>query len=280
MITALDHIVLLCPDLDEGVEYYRKLFGADPVWRAAGEGSQTAVFDARNTTLELMAPHGEGAVSDKLQAMTQDGPRLTSLAYRSDAIGDDHYALGRRGLAPSEVADGASEDLGTGQKRSWKRFRLPDQHMAGIKSFVLELTEGNLPSGASESGAITALDHIVINTPNPERAVATYGARLGLRFALDRLAEQWKTRFLFFRLGDLTLEIIHRLDQDHNPDDHDSLWGITWAVEDLGAAHARLGAAGLNISEIRQGRKPGSHVFTVRDGTLSVPTLFIQHDKK
>ena len=280
MITALDHIVLLCPDIDEGVECYRKLFGVDPVWRAAGEGSQTAVFNAGNTALEVMAPHGDGAVADKLRAMTKDGPRLTSLAYRSDAIADDHYTLGRRGLGPSEVTDGASEDLTTGQKRSWKRFRIPDEHMAGIKSFILEPTEGELPSSASESGAITALDHIVINTPSPERAVATYGARLGLRFALDRLAEQWKTRFLFFRLGGLTLEIIHRLDQDHNPDDDDSLWGITWAVEDLEAAHTRLGAEGFNISEIRKGRKPGSRVFTIRDGTLNVPTLFIQHDKK
>ena len=280
MITALDHIVLLCPEIDEGVECYRKLFGADPVWRAAGEGSQTAVFDAGNTALELMAPHGEGAVADKLRAMTKDGPRLTSLAYRSDAITDDHYAFGRRGLAPSEVTGGESEDLGTGQKRSWKRFRVPHGRMAGIKSFILEPSEGELPSTASESGAITALDHIVINTPNPERAVATYGARLGLRFALDRVAEQWKTRFLFFRLGGLTLEIIHRLDQTHSADDNDSLWGITWAVEDLEAAHVRLGASGLDISEIRQGRKPGSRVFTVRDGTLNVPTLFIQHDKK
>jgi hypothetical protein len=31
---------------------------------------------------------------------------------------------------------------------------------------------------------------------------------------------------------------------------------------------------------MRKGRKPGSHIFTVRNGTLNVPTLFISHDPK
>ena len=126
-------------------------------------------------------------------------------------------------------------------------------------------------------GAATSLDHLVINTPNPERAVATYGARLGLRFALDRTAEQWKTRFLFFRLGGLTLEIIHRLGEDHDLAANDAIWGLTWETDDLMAARSRLEAAGLDVSEIRTGRKPGSEIFTVRNGTQGVPTLFIAH---
>jgi len=129
-------------------------------------------------------------------------------------------------------------------------------------------------------GAATALDHLVINTPNPERAVATYGARLGLRFALDRTAEQWKTRFLFFRVGGLTLEVIHRLGEDHAPEDSDSIWGLTWETDDLEAAYARLSAAGRDVSELRTGRKPGSKVFTVRDGTQNIPTLFIAHSPR
>ena len=185
----------------------------------------------------------------------------------------------RRGLGPSDINDGESQDSSSGAKRSWKRFRLPDEKMAGVKSFVLEPISGELPKPTPEEGAVTALDHLVINTPNPERTVATYGARLGLRFALDRTAEQWNTRFLFFRLGDLTLEIIHRLDQASDSGGDDRLWGITWAVDDLEAAHQRLNALGRDISDIRTGRKPGSRVFTVRDGTLNVPTLFIQHDK-
>jgi hypothetical protein len=32
----------------------------------------------------------------------------------------------------------------------------------------------------------------------------------------------------------------------------------------------------IEVSEIRTGRKPGTRVFTVKDGTLGVPTLVLQ----
>jgi len=276
MITALDHIVLLCPGIEAAVDDYTLLFGANPVWRASHDGVATAVFSVGNTALEIMAPDGEGEVADKLRAMTADGAKPTSLAYRTDDIAAAHHLLARRGLDPSDVGDGDSADIQTGAKRHWKRLRVPDTKMAGIKSLVLELTDGELPKPQQEKGAVTRLDHIVINTPNPERAVATYGARLGLRFALDRTAEQWKTRFLFFKIGDLTFEVIHRLGEAHNAQGNDTIWGMTWEVDNLAASRDRLMAAGRDVSEIRTGRKPGTTVFTIRDGTQDVPTLFIE----
>jgi acetylornithine deacetylase/succinyl-diaminopimelate desuccinylase-like protein len=38
---------------------------------------------------------------------------------------------------------------------------------------------------------------------------------------------------------------------------------------------ARLAAAGFDVSEVRQGRKPGTKVFTVRDAPGGVPTLML-----
>lgn len=279
MITALDHFVLLCPDIESAATDYQTLLGASPVWRAVNDGAATAVFNTGNTAIELMAPSGDGAVADKLREMTAAGARLTSLVYRSDDIAGDHHIMTRRGLRPSEITDDSSQDIGSKARRAWKRFRIPDEKMAGLKSFVLT-PQTELPAPDLSPGAATALDHLVINTPNPERAVATYGARLGLRFALDRTAEQWKTRFLFFRVGGLTLEVINRLGTEQDPSENDAIWGLTWETDDLAAAHARLEAAGRDISEIRTGRKPGSEVFTVRDGTQGVPTLFIAHSPR
>ncbi|MEL7033526.1 MAG: VOC family protein [Pseudomonadota bacterium] len=276
MITALDHFVLVCPDLNAAVRDYTLLLGVDPAWRATGDGVGTAVYALGNTALEVMAPDGDGDVADKLREMTTDGAVLTSLVYRSDDIAGDHHLMTRRGLAPSDVSETTSTHQETGATRGWKRFRIPDDKMAGVKTFVLQ-PDAPLPVATPAAGAATALDHLVINTPNPERAVATYGARLGVRFALDRTAEQWKTRFLFFRLGGLTLEVIHRLGEDHQPDANDFIWGLTWETDDLAAAHARLESAGLDVSEMRTGRKPGSEVFTVRNGAQGVPTLFIAH---
>ncbi len=276
MITALDHFVLLCPDINAGIADYTALFGRGPDWNAEGEGVATALFTAGNTSIELMAPQGEGDVADKLRDMTADGAKLTTLVYRSDDLKGDHHLMTRRGLQPSDPSHAVSTDIPSSKMREWDRFRIPDAKMAGIKTFILQ-PENTLKPEKNPEGGITALDHLVINTPNPERAVATYGARLGLRFALDRTAEQWKTRFLFFRIGALTLEVIHRLGDTHNPAADDTLWGLTWATDNLEAAHDRLSQAGLDISDMRTGRKPGSRVFTARTGTLGVPTLFIHH---
>lgn len=279
MITALDHFVLVCPDIEAATEDYTALLGVPAAWQSASDGAAMSVFVVGNTAIELMAPSGAGPVADTLRDMTQDGARLTTLVYRSDDLATDHHLMTRRGLHPTEISNGTSTHLVSGQSRSWKRFRVPDETMAGVKTFLLEPDEP-LRAPEAPSGAVTALDHLVINTPNPERAVANYGARLGLRFALDRTAEQWKTRFLFFRLGGLTLEVIHRLGVTHEPSGPDSIWGLTWETDDLEAAHSRLASLGHNLSEIRTGRKPGTTVFTVRDHTQGVPTLFIAHAKR
>ncbi len=279
MITALDHFVLLCPDIEPATEEYALLLGAAPVWQSDADGAATSVFAVGNTALELMAPSGDGDVATRLREMTANGARMTTLVYRSDDLASDHHLMTRRGLGPSEISSGGSTHRSSGAERTWQRFRIPDDTMAGVKTFILQ-SDAPLMPAVAQPGAATALDHLVINTPNPERAVANYGARLGLRFALDRTAEQWKTRFLFFRLGGLTLEIINRLGQDQDPNDPDFIWGLTWETDDLEAAHARLTASGHDLSEIRTGRKPGTTVFTVRDRTQDVPTLFIAHTKR
>ncbi|RIJ17850.1 glyoxalase [Henriciella mobilis] len=280
MIDALDHIVLVCPEIEAGVAIYSSLLGCEPSWRARADGAATALLSVQNTALELMAPYGAGPVADRLrEIIAERGPGLTSLAFRTGDIAGTHHKLARRGLMPDDITDGESTNLGDSSVRRWKRFRCSDEAMAGIKTFILQ-PESALKIAKPASGAVQSLDHIVINTPNPDRALGLYGAKLGLDLRLDRTAEQWKTRFLFFTTGGLTFEVIHRLGEAHDPDGPDSIWGLTWAVDDLAATHARLSETGLDISDIRTGRKPGSSVFTVRNGTLGVPTLFISHSPR
>ncbi|WP_300377380.1 VOC family protein [Henriciella sp.] len=280
MITGLDHIVLVCPDIESGIAAYQTLLGRAPDWQASTDGTATALFTVQNTALELMAPEGDDGVAPRLrEILSENGPGLTSLAFRTDDIGAAHHKLTRRGLIPETITDGASSNLDSGAIRRWKRFRCKDAETAGIKTFLIEPETPMMPATGAP-GSTHALDHIVIDTPNPDRALGLYGARLGLDLRLDRTAEQWGTRFLFFRTGGLTFEVIHRLGETHDPGTADRIWGLTWVVEELPTAHARLTKAGLDISEIRKGRKPGSSVFTVRNGTLGVPTLFISHSPR
>ena len=99
-----------------------------------------------------------------------------------------------------------------------------------------------------------------------------------MQLRLDRTMEQFSTRFLFFKTGGVIFEIMTSTSAAPDPAGQDRLMGLTYEIDDLDAAHQRLTEAGLDISELRKGRKPGSRVFTVRDGTLGVPTLFITHE--
>lgn len=124
-------------------------------------------------------------------------------------------------------------------------------------------------------GAVRALDHVVIRTGDAESARRLYRDALGLRLALDRSFPDWGVRLLFFRLGGLTVELAASLREAPDPAGADRLWGLSWRVDDVAAARERLARAGRDVSELRAGRKPGTRVFSVRDGTCGVPTLFI-----
>ena len=282
MLTALDHIVLICTDIDIGVSTYSALLGRQPDWRSESPdtGTANALFRLENTALEIVAPHDSPVIAGRFAELLggKEG-RLTSLAFATDDIQDTRRILERRGLMPGDIARGQSRDISSKKSRNWSRFRCDDNACAGIKTFILS-GEASVPFRSVPGGDVSSLDHVVITTPNPDRTIAHYGTRLGLRFALDRTIEAFKTRFLFFRIGGLTLEIIHRIDQDHDIGAHDAFWGLTWEVKNLAAAHARLSDAGLEISDIRTGRKPGSQVFTVRNRSLDIPTLFIAHEER
>jgi len=125
-----------------------------------------------------------------------------------------------------------------------------------------------------EAACVSGLDHVVVRTPNPERAIAFYAGRLGLDLRLDRSNPRWGARLLFFRCGDLVVEIAHDLKKGVS-EEPDHLWGLSWRVPDIAKANARLKAAGIEVSEPRDGRRPGSQVFTVKDRTDGVPTIVI-----
>jgi catechol 2,3-dioxygenase-like lactoylglutathione lyase family enzyme len=114
----------------------------------------------------------------------------------------------------------------------------------------------------------------VIGTPNPDRAVALYGARLGLDFRLDRTNPQWGSRLMFFRAGGAVVEIGAKAGAEAS-DGPDRLSGLAWRVTDPDAVQARLAKAGFDVSEVRTGRKPGTKIFTVRSGVVGAPTVML-----
>lgn len=82
---------------------------------------------------------------------------------------------------------------------------------------------------------------------------------------------------MFFRCGDAIMEIVHDSSVE---DGRDRLWGLSWRVANADAARVCLAAAGVDVSEVRAGMKPGTRVFTVRNQSCGVPTLMIEQGRQ
>lgn len=254
MITGFDHAVIAVSDIAAGVRAYEELLGARAHLGEPRDGVATAIIDTPNLSVELMAPVGEGA--ERLRAALADGGEgLKSLVFAVADIDAAHRRCERVGLAPEAIVEG----------EHGRSFRANTERTHGARLFFMQRRSAS----EAVSNGVLGLDHIVIRTPDIERAAALYGARLGLDMRLDR--EVMGRRLMFFRCGDAIVEII--LDPALN---RDTLWGLSWRVQDVDAAHARLAASGFDVSEVRTGMKPGTRVFTVRDGTCGVPTLMIE----
>ncbi|MBI2737614.1 MAG: VOC family protein [Rhodospirillales bacterium] len=146
----------------------------------------------------------------------------------------------------------------------------------GVPIALVERGQPPVPSPATtdEASAISSLDHVVVRTPNPERAIAFYAGRLGLDLRLDRSNPDWGARLLFFRCGDLVVEIAHDLKKGVS-DEPDHLWGLSWRASDIAKVNARLKSAGVDVSPVRAGRRPDTEVFSVNSHTEGVPTIVI-----
>ncbi len=131
-----------------------------------------------------------------------------------------------------------------------------------------------LPSEAQYAGL--SVDHVVLRTSDAEACITLFSDELGVRLALDKTVPEWGGRMLFFRTGKLTLEVIES-DKDDSGDNF--FWGLAYQCSDLASVVSDFDARGIAASSIRDGRKPGTLVATLKSHDLGIPTLLIQPAK-
>jgi catechol 2,3-dioxygenase-like lactoylglutathione lyase family enzyme len=188
------------------------------------------------------------------------GDALSSMVFATAALDKAERLLKRRAVATTGSA----------------QLELSTVASYGVPIALVERSAAPAPSPATvdEASAISSLDHVVVRTSNPERAIAFYAGRLGLDLRLDRSNPEWGSRLLFFRCGDLVVEIAHDLKKGVS-DGPDRLWGLSWRASDIARVNARLKAAGVDVTPVRSGRRPGTEVFSVNSHTEGVPTIVI-----
>lgn len=259
MITAVSHLAFAADDVEAATSDYELLLDRKAARLTSADGKPLHRFQLANIAFEISAAEGRG-----------EG--LKSIGFEAVDLDATVRKLIRRGLA---VGDIVQQQFDTSSGSTGLTRRLADVAAASTHGVAISVVETSASSDAVAAGSsVSGLDHVVIRSPNPERAVALYGGRLGLDFALDRTNADWGSRLLFFVCGGVRVEIGHSLAKGVS-DLPDSLWGLAWRVADTVETQAKLQRAGVNTSDAKAGRRPGSHVMTARSGTRNVPTIML-----
>ena len=278
MIETLDHLIIAVQDLDEAEENYKKIFGIPPVWKGTHKelGTANVIFNFKNTYFELLSVNGDGLGADLVNnQLKENGEGMLGLVLGTEDINSTAAILKDKGFPISEVSNGEGKNSQNNEIRKWKNIFLPLELTRGIFSFIIQHTEGSLPTASKyDKSSINKLDHVVLNTNDADGFINIYRDIFNIRLALDRVIEHWKTRMLFFRLNKTTIEVIEQKNDDANPD---NLWGLAWEVESIKEAHERLTNDGIEITEVKKGIKENTLVATIKSHTNNVPTLLIEH---
>ena len=278
MLDSLDHIIIAVEDLSIAIENYTKLLGFPPTWRGEhpGQGTENALFPLDNLYVELLASNGEGPGSDMIKGFLElNGEGLSGIALGTSDIQAAKNKLDGMEIDVSNLIEGEGKDEDSREIRTWKNLFLPFSLTRGVFTFLIQHEEGSLPTHKEKvDSQVNKLDHVVINTNDPEGLISLYRDTYGIRLALDQTVEKWGGRMLFFRLNHTTLEIIGKED---GKEPQDSLWGLAWVVKDIKIIYDRLISEGVEVTEVKEGRKPNTLVATVKSHTCNIPTLLIQH---
>jgi methylmalonyl-CoA/ethylmalonyl-CoA epimerase len=100
LITAVDHIGIAVPDLDEAIAFYAESFGFEVVHREVNEGQDVreamlAVGDS-GVCLQLLAPLGPDSAITRF--LERKGPGVQQVAYRVTSIEDAMAAVRAQGM--------------------------------------------------------------------------------------------------------------------------------------------------------------------------------------
>ena len=150
---------------------------------------------------------------------------------------------------------------------AWSLSGLPSNRLKDdLDGIPTTTTEAVAAQPAAHANGVTAIDHIVLLSPDLSRTVESL-VSIGAHPRRERDAELGgrPIRQIFFRLGETILEVVGSPETaDEGPS---TLWGITYLAPDIDAAAAFFGDRTTPVKEAVQ---PGRRITTLRHDELRI----------
>ncbi len=219
------------------------------------------------------------------QQSTQFFSRIKICSAQAETLRDDmailfgaHAGIFQLGNTEIDVVDAKAESLGErmavigGLTVHAKSQGVPAD-CRGLDIAVTEQHPRDVVRLRPSEPGIQLVDHVVLQTNDADDCIRLFRDELGARLALDQTVEEWGGRMLFFREGAMTLEVIEHSSKRPK---QDFFWGICYRCSDIETTRLNLISRGVSISEIREGRKPGTRVASIKSHVGGVPSLLLE----
>lgn len=197
----------------------------------------------------------EFAVADPAEAWTRAG--FTVDADGVCRVGGVRVRLGR--------------DTGTGIV-GWSLRGVPGA-VSDLDGVPTTRSDAAVADPAEHENGVTAIDHVVLMSPNLARTVQSLAA-VGAQPRRERDAELGgrPIRQIFFRFGEVIVEVVGS--PDAQGDGPSTLWGLTYVVADIDATATFFGE---RTSPVKDAVQRGRRITTLRhhDFGMSVRTAMI-----
>jgi hypothetical protein len=144
MLTRIDHVMICVPDLQHGIDAYRRIgFNVSPGGVHPGKGTHNAIAFHEEDYLELMSVRDRdeylsGNPGGGLLAFLAQGGGFRYVAVQSDDLVADVAQMRQRGVDVSNPSDGGRQTP-TGQELRWRAATLGPRHPLPI-FFIEHLT--------------------------------------------------------------------------------------------------------------------------------------------
>lgn len=194
MFVRIDHVMICVPDLEAGIEQYRKLgFSIHPGGVHPGKGTHNAIAFNRDDYIELLSIHDRAEYERASDAMRRDdgtlvrfleaGGGIRYVIVQSDDLEADVKAMRARGVDVSGILDG-SRRTPAGLQLAWKAATLGPKNPLPI-FFIQHITpietrRTQIPGAGPHPNGVQAIERAYIVTPDANRTAAEYAKVLGM----------------------------------------------------------------------------------------------------